>query len=291
MHHRSGGLFAPVLRALGLGTVALGLAACAISSADSLRSVDPFTPADAGDSGDGDSRVAEGGPSDGPQVEGGSAAPDADQRCGDGTCNAGETCMTCRQDCGACAPPCGDGMCNGTDTCTTCPGDCGACPPRCGDGMCNGADTCTSCASDCGVCLTSCGDGLCNGDDTCATCSGDCGACPPPCGELRSDRQLAHGQSVVSCDGRFTLVMQTDGNLVLYQGASALWNTDTDGSAGQYATMQTDGNFVLYDPTRALWASGTSGNPGAWLALQTDGNLIVYTSAGVALWTSRTGGR
>src|SRR5262249_47057018 len=48
--------------------------------------------------------------------------------CGDGVCNAGETCSTCQSDCGVC-PYCGDFACNGGETCGTCPGDCGACPP------------------------------------------------------------------------------------------------------------------------------------------------------------------
>jgi len=47
--------------------------------------------------------------------------------CGDTTCNGAETCSTCAQDCGACAPRCGDGTCNGTETCSTCAEDCGPC--------------------------------------------------------------------------------------------------------------------------------------------------------------------
>ena len=65
--------------------------------------------------------------------------------CGDGTCNGTETCTTCTQDCGACAPVCGDGTCNGTETCSTCTQDCGACPPGCGDGTCSGTETCSTC--------------------------------------------------------------------------------------------------------------------------------------------------
>ncbi len=30
-------------------------------------------------------------------------------------------------------PTCGDGICQATESCTTCPGDCGACPPTCPD--------------------------------------------------------------------------------------------------------------------------------------------------------------
>jgi hypothetical protein len=71
---------------------------------------------------------------------------------------------------------------------------------------------------------------------------------PPPagCGNLLPGQQLNPGQSKVSCDGRFTLVMQGDGNLVLYQQGRALWNTQTNGRGGHHAVMQSDGNFVLY---------------------------------------------
>ena len=104
-------------------------------------------------------------------------------RCGDGTCNGTESCMSCASDCGACAPTCGDGTCNSSETCTNCPTDCGACTPRCGDGACNGSETCTSCPSDCGACAPRCGDGTCNGSETCTTCPTDCGTCAARCGD------------------------------------------------------------------------------------------------------------
>lgn len=50
--------------------------------------------------------------------------------CGDSTCNGGETCGSCAQDCGAC-PVCGDGTCNGTENCSSCAQDCGACTANC----------------------------------------------------------------------------------------------------------------------------------------------------------------
>ena len=83
--------------------------------------------------------------------------------------------------------------------------------------------------------------------------------------------------------------MQLDGNLVLYQGATALWATGTWGTTGFEATQQSDGNFVLYDMTgRAMWAAGTWGHPGSRLAVQNDGNLVVYSSSNQPLWASNT---
>jgi hypothetical protein len=102
------------------------------------------------------------------------------------------------------------------------------------------------------------------------------------------------GKQWISCDGRFDLNMQTDGNLVLYEGATALWASNTV-SCGGCVSMQSDGNLVVYDsggmlPGHACWATGTNGNPGDFLALQNDGNLVIYTSAGTPIWASNTSG-
>jgi len=114
---------------------------------------------------------------------------------------------------------------------------------------------------------------------------------PTVCGELTGDQGLGQGESVKSCDGRFELIMQTDGNLVLYMGSAPLWATRTNGKDGYAMWMQTDGNFVLYNPYEtALWAAGTYGHAGATLHVQDDGNLVVYTSAAKAVWASNTSG-
>ena len=59
--------------------------------------------------------------------------------------------------------------------------------------------------------------------------------------------------------------------------------------------MQTDGNLVLYDTSgQPHWASNTQGNPGAFLNVQDDGNLVVYRAgstsqtANNALWEAGT---
>lgn len=52
--------------------------------------------------------------------------------------------------------------------------------------------------------------------------------------------------------------------------------------------MQSDGNLVLYNRGRALWSTRTNGNPGAHFVVQSDGNMVVYSAAGSALWNSGT---
>ena len=112
---------------------------------------------------------------------------------------------------------------------------------------------------------------------------------------LNPGDNLAVGGAITSLDGRFTLVLQADGNLVLYQaGGVARWATGT-GTASRkppdwQAIMQTDGNFVLYwhrggSPAEPAWATATDGHPGAYLAVQDDGNVVIYGPGG-PLWSA-----
>jgi hypothetical protein len=115
-------------------------------------------------------------------------------------------------------------------------------------------------------------------------------ASPSGCGTVLAGQGLVSGETYSSCDGRFSLAMQTDGNLVLYRnGAGAIWASSTAGSDGYAAIMQGDGNFVLYGHhSNPLWASGTNGHGGATLAVQEDGNLVVYAPGGKPVWATMT---
>jgi hypothetical protein len=101
---------------------------------------------------------------------------------------------------------------------------------------------------------------------------------------------LSPGQFIQSPSARYTLIMQTDGNLVLYDQGYPLWASSTWGNPGAHADMQSDGNLVVYSapPTKPLWASGTWGNPGAALSMQNDGNAVIYTNQGQPLWATNT---
>lgn len=124
---------------------------------------------------------------------------------------------------------------------------------------------------------------------------------PPPSGppsngggsdSLSPDQALYAGQSITSSDGRFYLIYQSDGNLVLYRNdAVPLWHTQTYGTSPGRAIMQLDGNLVVYDGSGTpIWASGTVGFAGAWLVMQADGNLVIYSSSGAPVWASGTSG-
>lgn len=112
---------------------------------------------------------------------------------------------------------------------------------------------------------------------------------------LLSDQKLNIGDALVSDNGHYALVLQGDGNLVLYRDnhLPALWASGTDGQTATLAVMQSDGNFVLYGVSGrvaggAIWASGTDGKGGISITLQNDGNLVIYRSDGGAVWATNT---
>lgn len=114
---------------------------------------------------------------------------------------------------------------------------------------------------------------------------------PSACTVISENQGLASsgqipGSTELSCNGTYSLVMQSDGNLVEKQGNTAIWSTGTNGSNAYFVVMQNDGNFVVYDELgNSKWATNTSGNPGAYFRVQDDGNLVLKSASGVVLWT------
>jgi hypothetical protein len=112
--------------------------------------------------------------------------------------------------------------------------------------------------------------------------------------DIRSTTQnidLNLGGKWSTCNNKYVLVMQDDGNLVLYnQSRNPIWATGTEGR-GKRLSVQTDGNVVLYDGNnKPLWASNTDGNPNSIFSVQSDGNLVVYRKDGQPIWSSKTDG-
>ena len=75
------------------------------------------------------------------------------------------------------------------------------------------------------------------------------------------------------------LVMQTDGNLVLYNdggaghGKRVCWASNTQFN-GYYAMYQADGNFVVYDAhARPTWASHTQNDGGTTVNINAYGQF------------------
>src|SRR4051794_20216305 len=114
---------------------------------------------------------------------------------------------------------------------------------------------------------------------------------------LHAGERLNIDDKLASPNDRFTLWMQADGNLVLYDGTPAVetayWATNTEWLATQnrptHVDMQADAHFVMYDPSMvARWGSGTWGPAFVqpYIMLRDDGNLVIYHGGLQPVWAS-----
>lgn len=92
---------------------------------------------------------------------------------------------------------------------------------------------------------------------------------------------LVPGQPYAS--GGFSLVFQTDGNLVLLNSSNGVvWNSQTANKGAAQAVMQEDGNFVISTAAgQVLWQTKSGGHPGAYLQVQSTGSLCLVTQTPV----------
>ncbi|MCP4439180.1 MAG: hypothetical protein GY810_09580 [Aureispira sp.] len=122
---------------------------------------------------------------------------------------------------------------------------------------------------------------------------------------LEMPNALAVNDKLVSTNGKYTLLMQTDCNLVIYEGAGyskPIWATNTDNgrvdAKKAQVIMQADGHFVLYnEASTPTWASGTHAsvdskfNQTDWkpvkAVLKDDGALVLISATGKEVWSSK----
>jgi len=106
---------------------------------------------------------------------------------------------------------------------------------------------------------------------------------------LNKGEELEIGNSLRSDDGRFHLIMQEDGNLVLYNANNiAKWSSGTAGEQIHRCIFQDDGNLVLYNKYRkSIWHTATYNRGGLCLQLQNDGDLIILSDE-KQIWHSGT---
>jgi hypothetical protein len=107
------------------------------------------------------------------------------------------------------------------------------------------------------------------------------------------DSLYAGGPSKVARNGRYELVLQNDGNMVLYgESRQWVWQSGTYGQPAYRATMQSDGNFVIYNKEgRWLWQTHTynsttaDGAPtrGAQLIISPKGHIEIFDVYGNSL--------
>lgn len=113
---------------------------------------------------------------------------------------------------------------------------------------------------------------------------------PAGCGSIVPGEGLKPGQTVVSCDGRFTLNMQLDGNLVLYMGQdTVLMASGTVNQDAAQMDLSTDGRLVVRGTFgEALFSVGGGGTGDVRLFVQNDGNVVIYNGNGSPLWSTGT---
>ncbi len=126
-----------------------------------------------------------------------------------------------------------------------------------------------------------------NGQGTLAVSNGTTGfwgtgtpTSPSRCGQMNPGEGLRTGMSFSSCNGRYLLTMQNDGNLVLYDNdtGGALWASGTSGSQ-LYAWMTTTALYIYQAGAPfSLWASNSPPSPiqNAFLSLSDTGIITVY---------------
>jgi hypothetical protein len=109
-----------------------------------------------------------------------------------------------------------------------------------------------------------------------------------PAAILKPGSRLTAGQSIRSPDGRYMLMLQTDGNLVLSDDAKRpQWSSQTYDNPGAYANFDGNGDLVVYGKRgNPLWHTATGGQ-GALLAVQDDGNAVLYRADHTGVWSSQ----
>lgn len=140
-----------------------------------------------------------------------------------------------------------------------------------------------------------------------------------PFSDTMNPGEILHkGESRVSHDNTYELILQMDGNLVLYDKTPtaimpdremphAIWASNTNGRAVDRVVMQTDGNLAMYPPsdpicllgpslnvsvvpgscsgrTTAVWQSNTRGHPSSHLRVQDDGSVAIYDQNSAGIW-------
>lgn len=109
---------------------------------------------------------------------------------------------------------------------------------------------------------------------------------------MASGTTLLPNYYLASSNVQSALMFQnSDKNLVLYSGGAYTWTNSEGGQNANRLVMQTDGNLVMYRADNSVvWQSITGSNPGAYAKLQDDGNFVVYSTSGTPLWWTGTGG-
>ncbi len=121
---------------------------------------------------------------------------------------------------------------------------------------------------------------------------------------LKAGESLSGDKKLFSANGKYMLRMQAeDGHLCVYhanngQQGGFVWGSGQHGFSGSRLDMQTDGNLVVYDGAGAAkWNTEThpyfdakfrnTANKPVKLVLEDDGSLKLYTASDAVMWSSK----
>lgn len=113
---------------------------------------------------------------------------------------------------------------------------------------------------------------------------------PSGCGVMNQGEGLTPGKPLVSCDGRFSLLLGQDGNVSVKMGDRTLIAANTAGSDAALLSLNQNGNLVLRGMLgEPLWQSNSPVTSPARMFMQNDGNLVIY-GLDKPVWSSGTQG-
>ncbi|VVN46443.1 hypothetical protein PS647_05862 [Pseudomonas fluorescens] len=122
---------------------------------------------------------------------------------------------------------------------------------------------------------------------------------------LPPNQMMSAGQYLMSENGRFRLVLQADGNMVITDNGAVVWVADANQiysktlyqkRMNQRLQFVISNNGFLYDPSRKrLWIAESSHSTdkslwyNACMVMQDDGNLVIYDQRTANLCWARFG--
>lgn len=109
---------------------------------------------------------------------------------------------------------------------------------------------------------------------------------PPPNTSVLTTNQILYSDGMNTMrNGPYSFTLRPDGVGVMQMNGANVYYTPVWRAANPpcFMIMQTDGNLVTYDAAGALWASGTNGRPVQSLILDAGGLLYLHCTNGVNL--------
>jgi|GEM_PF-3124031 len=91
---------------------------------------------------------------------------------------------------------------------------------------------------------------------------------------------------VRSANQQFTLAMQPEGDLMLFDGETPMFSLAGAG-ADTHVALGTDGNLVQYVGDEVVRETGSAGRGGVALQVTDDGNIVIVDAAGEPVWGLR----